>query len=435
MKFTIKENSENYACTVVEIKNMFDIEGADNIKRTVVEGNNVVVGKNVIVGDYMLYFVSGTKLNEDFCKFNNLYTDPLLNKDTTVKGYISPKQSRVKAIKLKGVISDGILLPISSLSFLGIPIRNLTVSTEFTTINDILVCEKYIVKTNNPGGKNKQQKKGRSSRLVDNQFYFHDDTSNLRKNVNFLKYNDTIGIHYKKHGCSFIVSNVLVKKQLAWYEKLLQKMGVKIQNTEYDIIYSSRKVIKNQYDNLAEGFYGEDIWGIVADELKEVIPKGWILYGEILGYTPNGKMIQKDFDYGCEVGQHKTYIYKIGIVNQDGKIVYLTDQQIKEFCDKNGLLYSDTFFYYGTVYNHFFSLGLAEYYDDSDWRDHYIKALEDLYNEKDCYMCKNAVPEEGIVIRIEHLENYEAYKLKSKRFIKYESDQQEQEISNMEDEN
>lgn len=89
MKFTIKENSENYTCTVVEIKNMFDIEGADNIKRTVVEGNNVVVGKNITVGDYMLYFVSGTKLNEDFCRYNNLYTDPLLNKDVTVKGYIS----------------------------------------------------------------------------------------------------------------------------------------------------------------------------------------------------------------------------------------------------------------------------------------------------------------------------------------------------------
>ena len=36
MKLTIKENSKNYVCSVVEIKQVFDIENADNIKKVIV---------------------------------------------------------------------------------------------------------------------------------------------------------------------------------------------------------------------------------------------------------------------------------------------------------------------------------------------------------------------------------------------------------------
>jgi hypothetical protein len=48
-------------------------------------------------------------------------------------------------------------------------------------------------------------------------------------------------------------------------------------------------------------------------------------------------------------------------------------------------------------------------------------------------MCTDNVPEEGIILRIEHLESYEAYKLKSKRFLLAESDAQEKEETNLED--
>ena len=48
-------------------------------------------------------------------------------------------------------------------------------------------------------------------------------------------------------------------------------------------------------------------------------------------------------------------------------------------------------------------------------------------------MCTNKVPEEGIILRVERLEQYEAYKLKSKRFLLMESEEQEKEVSNIED--
>lgn len=247
MKLTINDNSKNYACSVVEIKNIFEIEGADNIVRTNVNGNDIVVSKDTKIGDIMLYFVSGTKLNSEYCTKNNLLDKAEMNFDTSKRGFISYKQYRVKAIKLRGVISDGILMPLSSLSpFLEEQsIRSLNIGDEFTDINGNSLCEKYIVpvRNSNPGGKAPKQPK-RISRLVEDQFFLHGDTDNLRKNIHKINPNDIIGIHYKKHGTSAVYGNVLVKKNLRWYEKLAKKLGINVVETTYDIVYSSRKVVK-----------------------------------------------------------------------------------------------------------------------------------------------------------------------------------------------
>ena len=443
MKLSIKENSTNYVCTVVEIKDLFPIEGADKIQRCVVNGNDVVVSKDVKLGNKMLYFVSGTRLNEDYCKYNNLLDKAESNNDTTKKGFISYKQFRVKAIKLRGIVSDGMLMPLESLKFSDyVPYLNLKVGDEFTDINDVSICEKYFVpcRNSNPGGK-APAKQPKISRLVENQFFLHNDTDNLRKNIHKLDANDIIGIHYKKHGTSAVFGNVLVKKNLKWFEKLAKKLGVNIVDTHYDVVYSSRKVVKNEYLNPNQdgGFYGEDIWSVVAKEISHLIPKNWTLYGEILGYTPSGAYIQDGFDYGCQKGEHKFYVYKISVVNPDGQVIYLTDKQIQEWCEKVGLLFKDTFIYYGNIDNLFESKEFQDWdvlvrdkIRDS-WKETLLDYLEFKYNEKDCYMCVNKVPEEGIILRIEKLKHYEAYKLKSKRFILGESEAQEKGQENLED--
>ena len=445
MKITVKENSKNYACSVVEIKNLFPIEGADKIQRCNINGNDVIVSKDVKLGDKMLYFCSGIKLNEEYCKKNNLLDKAEMNYNPDVKGFISHRQFRVRAIKLKNVISNGMLMPLSSLlPFLEQSnVNSLKLGDEFTDINDNTLCEKYIVPENkiNSNKQTTRKKIVKFDRIIDNQFQFHNDTSNLRKNIHKLNINDIIGIHYKKHGTSIVVGNILVKKQLKWYEKISKKLGLNIVDQEYDIVYSSRKIIKNQYlnPNSGKGFYGEDVWGIVAKEIGHLIPKNWTLYGEIVGYTPSGTYIQKDFDYGCKQGEHKFYVYKVSIVNEDGQIIYLTDKQLEEYCEKVGLLYKDTFIYYGNIDNLFESKEFQDWdflvreETKDSWEETLLDYLEFKYNEKDCYMCVNKVPEEGIVIRVQKLYEYEAYKLKSKRFLLKESDLQEKDVTNIED--
>ncbi len=436
MKLTVKENSTNYACSVVEIKELFPIEGADAIVRVVVNGNNVVVPKTTEVGSKMLYFVSGTKLSEEYCKANNLYERAEENLDPTKKGFISFKQKRVKAIKLRGVISDGMLMPLNSLDVFDLGLKNnLFVGNEFTDIDGVSICEKYVIPVRNSGNGNPKQKQpSKVSRLVDNQFYLHVDTSNLRKNMHQINPDDIIGIHYKKHGTSVVVGNVLVKRVLKWYEKVAKFFGAQILETAYDIVYSSRKVIKNGYLNTnPNSFYSTDIWGDIAKEIGDKIPKNYTVYGEILGFTSDGGWIQKDFDYGCNVGEHKFYIYRMTVVNSDGNVLELTDKQIEEFCEKNGFLYKDTFIYYGAAKG-WLSLQYPNGREqEGNWEDLFLSKLEEKFNEKDCYMCTNKVPEEGIIVRKESSEHYEAYKLKSKRFLLKESEEQEKEVLNLED--
>ena len=439
MKLQTKENSTNYTCTVVKIEHLFEISGADKIQRCSILGNDIVVSKELLLGSIMLYFVSGTKLNPDYCKYNNLYSDSNLNVDITQKGYVNSK-CRVSAIKLRNVVSNGMLMPLESLTCLGIDITKLKVNDSFTDIDDISICEKYIVvskeNTHNPINTTKANKANKFDRLIDDYFHFHNDTEHLPKNIDKLNPEDFIGIHYKKHGTSAIFANIPTLRPLKWWEKILKKYGVKIYDEIYDIIYSSRKVIKNKNINLSQknAYYSEDIWGIVAQEIKHLIPKNWTLYCEIVGYTPNGAFIQKKYDYGCKQGEHKTYVYKISILNPDSKIIYLTDMQIKEWCESVGLLYDDTLLYYGRAIDRYnFKPTKQNPWTVEKWREEFLTILKQTYTEKRCKMCINDVPEEGIVLRIEKLNSYQAFKLKSQNFFLMESKEQDTGTSNIED--
>ena len=64
----------------------------------------------------------------------------------------------------------------------------------------------------------------------------------------------------------------------------------------------------------------------------------------------------------------------------------------------------------------------------------FLNVIKDEYNEHQCFMCGNKVPEEGCVIRIEGLD-FEAYKQKSTAFYERETTQLDKGESNIEDEN
>ncbi len=421
MKLEIREDSKNYACNVVEIKEVFPIEGADKIVRVVVNGNSIVIPKTTEVGAKMLYFVSGTKLNAEYCHRNNLYDRSEENLDITEKGFISFKQRRVKAIKLRGIVSDGMLMPLKSLGFfLGDSLTKLKVGDEFTDINDNSLCKKYVVPVKaHPQGNGEKAPRANKLKdlIVDNQFRFHTDTAHFAKNLHLFQADTEIIITRKMHGSSLILSNVLINKQLNWKEKLARFFGVEVPTSEYGVIWSSGKPkgrlpkglesTTNKWDTPNQSYYTSDIWARAYKEIGHTVEKGVSLYGEIVGEGIQGEGYTYNQKYGI-------YIYRITSTSVDGNVTELSWEQVKKYCEKYGL-------------NHVEEYAVcrvdALYEIDTD----VLRLLQDAYLNKSYPDCKI---DEGICIRVRATD--EIYKLKSPNFIKMESDNQENEVEEKE---
>lgn len=411
MKLKIDENSSNYPCTVVQIKELYEIPNADNLNRVVLLGNNVIVSKDVKEGDLMLYFVAGTQLSQELCYENNLLDDSALNKDTTERGYVSSKRRLIKALKLRGTISDGMLLPLQALSYLEDgkldPKGFLKVGDTFTHLGDVEVCKKYEVpvkQTGTPGQKQPKENKMKEL-LIDNQFRFHTDTAHFARSLESFKPETEIIVTRKYHGSSLILSHVLINKKLNWFEKLIDKI-VKLPTSEYGYVFSSGKpksrlpkgvkTEKLDWASPTQSFYSENIWEKAYNLHRDKVEKGITLYGEIVGQGVQGA----DYTYGFD---YEIFIYRITQTNVEGNVYELSWEAVKNYCEKYGLKYVDQYFV-GKI---------------SDFGSTVEEALESLkvdYLDKSYNDCKI---DEGVVIRIR--ENDELFKLKSPSFILKES--------------
>lgn len=420
---------ENYQAKVIEVKEYKKHPNADKLFIITVDFQSVITGVEPSIGDKMVYFPVLSKINTDFLRKINGFRESNLNDDVTQKGFFE-YHGRVKPVKLRGIPSEGYLHPLKAVEeFLKTP---LNIGDEFNQVNGITLCEKYLLPADISALKqqrNKQSKSPKEKRLIENQFKLSVDVDNIRKNMDKLSPEDYISITYKVHGTNFSAGNVLVKKNLKWYEKALKKLGVNIVDNEYDVVYSSRRVIKNAFiEKEVNHFYEVDIWSIAIQEIKDKIPKNFTVYGEIVGQTPTGEFIQKDYRYGCEDKKFDIYIFRVTFTNTDGISYNLSPLQILEFCEKYGFKHRELFFFYGKARDLFPNLDISNH-----WKENFIKSLEEQYTEKDCFMNKHKkLPEEGICIYKDSLLNTEVFKLKSFRFLEKEEKELEQGITNME---
>lgn len=460
MNFAEPKN-QNYCAVVVRLEHFVSLANCDNVKAALIFGNSVIVSKDAQVGDVGLFFPVETALSADFLKNNNLYRKPEWgNVDPLKKGYFE-EHGRIKAVTFRGHKSEGFWIPLDSLNYLGLPLSEFPVGAAFDYVNDTEICHKYIPKRNkvsNPCA-TRGKKKSVKDRLVEGQFSFHIDTAQLGRNVHRISPSTIISISDKWHGTSAIFSNVLIQKRglaerllpLFSYDildrklpkigsalytvgsglvRLLTKVERKIgvifgadeQPKEYGFTWASRRVIKGVNGQAKAGsvhFYSDDIWSIVGKKIETIIPKGYTIYGEIVGFMPDGGMIQKGYHYGCQQGTHRFLVYRITSVNVDGKVIELSWQAMKEFCEKYGLEFVKEF-YFGRADGF---LPMAPGQSESEWQDAFLQAVQDKYvRDEMCPHNNFEVPLEGVIVRVERYNECESYKLKSFLFKKRESE-------------
>lgn len=193
----------SYCGYVVEIKDLKPCKNADKIQTAIVFGLEVIVNLDIKIGDIMIYYGTDGKLGENYCKQNNLIRE----KDENGKmsgGYLDKNKRKIGTIKLKGNISDGLLMPIESLSYL-VDITTLKVGDCITVVNGELICEKYIVQSKNKNieSTTKKQKgfKPVKEKITYPYFQEHIDTSQYAYNKHVFKEKDLCYITLKMHGC------------------------------------------------------------------------------------------------------------------------------------------------------------------------------------------------------------------------------------------
>jgi hypothetical protein len=449
---------ENNMAFVGYLKNITKIENADKIVQADVVLNDIKITQVIVSVD--------TNENTKIVYFDsNLCLSQTLIDDYPDLGRYLAKGNRVRCLKLKGVISNGLCVNVEKFykyfKSEEKAIKTLIEGYSFEKIDELIICKKYFPKINveqSSSNKNKFKIKGViKSKIIPNQWNFHKDTQHFLKNAFKLNPEHIISISSKMHGSSFIVSNCLVYKSNFLDKLLLNKflhkkcvinvfnfinkilkfvnvMPYNIKNDpfylinvlneffkkhkflkndkEYDYIYSSRKVIKNGVMNDEQHFYKEDVWKNANELLKGKLHKGETVYGEIVGFSKNGSPIQKHYDYGCVVGEFKLYIYRITFTNIDGVVFEYSWEQMKERCKEIGIECVPEL-YYGKAKHLFPELDISEH-----WNKNFIEKLKEKYLEKECEYCIfptdnklkkelkkhfnfSKVPDEGIVLRIE----------------------------------
>jgi hypothetical protein len=416
----------NYAAEVVELKHIREHTNADRLQIATIFGNSVVVGKEAKIGDTGLFFPVESQLSEQFAVANDLIRRK--DEDGKPAGGFFEANRRVRAMKLRGEKSMGFFIGMESLdktfTALGKNIPTTKIGDSFEVLDGVPICNKYVIPSNNKFySKQGKSAKKTESRIIPNQFYFHFETSQLGKNIGKIMPDNLIAVTWKMHGTSFVVGHVMVKRKLSIIDKIAKIFGASVRQEEYDYLYSSRRVIKNDRPNS-----DSSIWTHVGENyFKGLLKKGETVYGEIVGYTPDNSQIQPPFDYGCSPGKYKIYIYRITQTNADGQVFELPWNQVghraKELC-----LETAPAIYYG------YAKDMFDIAPSPDFSQRFFDTLKQCYvYDQDSIFCKNKVPEEGVVVRIEYGSGIENLKLKSYRFLEWETKQLDNDKVNMED--
>lgn len=420
----------NNTAFVALLDNITPIEGADKIVSADVILNGVkvtqiVVGVDTQPGTKIVYFDSNMCLDVSFIESVDRSSPDFGTEGFHSLGAYLGKNGRVRTIKLRGVISNGLSVNIEHFRKYD-PKNEFNEGFSFTELNGVEICHKYVpplkIASQSSGKKGKSNRE--KLRITPTQFHYHIDTEQLVRNIDKLNPDQIVSISRKVHGTSSIFSRTLVKRPLTLVEKVSRFLGAKIQDTVYGDIVSSRAVIKGidiGIDSLKKdntGFYKVDVWTDAGNKhFKGKLHDGETVYFEILGYLPGVQsMIQKGYDYGAKEGEYKIVVYRITMTGADDIVYEYGWQQMKARCKELDVPMVQEYFY-GTITQVF---PVEKEKDIDTWKTGLLTTLRAQYLEKDCPDCKTKVPDEGIVLRVEGL-GIEVFKLKSEKFLVRES--------------
>ncbi len=274
----------NSVCYVARINEIKPIPGADNIEVGVIGGWNCIIKKGEYnVDDLVVVATTDAVIPQELSDAMN------------VTNYLR-KGQRVRTVKLRGVYSECLIIPLSHIPYKG------TVN-EYFEGRDMMELM-GIFKYEPPAGQI-QLSSGRKIKYHQNpNFTVYHKFPNLKNVAGLFTEEDNVQITRKLHGTNARYG-IVKKSKLSLWDKV-RKFFTGDPWIEYEYVYGSHNVEKGSD---SQGFYSTDVWREVADkyQIKEKlwafvkkhtpteVGSGLVVYGEI--YGPG---IQKNYDYGLK---------------------------------------------------------------------------------------------------------------------------------------
>ena len=350
---------------VVRVSELKDHPNADRLKVATFFGNDTCVGIDTAIGEIGIYFPCDLQLSEEFCDANHLCRKTVDGKPDT--GYLEREKRNVRAIKLRGVKSDGIFMSLSCLEYTGVNFDDIDIGDTISVVNGHEICKKYIprgTKQNRQGHPNEGNRTRKRHDPIAPLLAEHADTEQLAYNMGAFKPGDLIEITLKMHGTSQRTGYLpmlhsytgpnwahIVIKHPKLFKRLQGKANAALSPIyEYGYVSGTRRTVLNDWEG---GFYGSNEFRKKHAEFFEgKLHKGEEVFYEVVSYidknTPimsSGKVPKEYqntygntmvFSYGCEAGESDFYVYRMIMTNEDGDVVEYSPDFMRYRCEQMG---------------------------------------------------------------------------------------------------
>ncbi len=320
----------SYEAIVCRIKTQLH-PNADKLLVGDAAGYSVIVGVDTVDGDLGVLFPEGGCIEPSFCLANGLYRKHPTTGEP-LGGYLD-EDGRVRALKLRGAVSDGLWLPIASidkwLSSLkdggrtSVPV--LTEGQRIAAVKGHQLCEKYVT----PATRRAIAAAGPMKARLIGALPRHYDTPQLR-DLHSIPEGATVITTEKIHGTSGRTGLVRVEQPRGWLRRLFRLPA----KTRLEYVSGTRNCT---LDASAPGEKGQSYRRVVHDDIVQHagLQPDEVWYYEISGYTLDGAPIMArhtvgsigdtklekklrasfgdaiTYSYGCRPGEYVVHVYRI----------------------------------------------------------------------------------------------------------------------------
>lgn len=398
-----------YYALVTKLNNLHKDPNSDNLWLADCFSEGVIVGPGMNENELILYLPTDGEIERwfgnEFCLFRK-------NEDGTSQGGYIENNGHIRAIKLRGNQSSGVVIALDKV-YEKFGDQGWKDGDKVNTINDKEFCCKYIPKRKNGSiNYSKTSYKGRKAEgITYPEFSMHTDTEQLAYNLDKFRPGDMLNMTLKMHGTSQRSMNTYAELPNGFFRRLFHMK----KRTKQAYVLGTRRCVVTEN---SQGYYGNDQFRMPHHEaLKPYLEDGMEVFYEVVGYygpneentimpigdntKVNDKAFVKQFgkrsifSYGCNPGESKMYIYRITSNNGEKE---WTPDEITEWCNTHG-------------FNRVPVIEDFEFTTVEDLQERINKYFEDLADPIGRTHVK-----EGVVVRIVNRRTFTVFKSKTYEF-------------------